>query len=585
MKHMYKELFLFKWALLLLFITVVGSVAANLALPMYLSEVINTAIPNGDKVQVVSIGGAMLLFVLLGVVCSVGTGFFASLASVGFGKIVRSKIFRKVQFYSQTEFDGFSTSSLITRTNNDVVQVQTFMNMLLKVCLMAPIMCIGGVVLALAKSATMSMILIISLPVMIAFVLIIARLASPLSRKMQEKLDEINLVTREKLTGIRVARAFGTEQFEEQRFHRVNDEFMLNTIRMNSIMGIMIPGLSLILYATMVALIAFGGYQIINIHTAIPIGDIIAVIQYVMQIMMSVMMLSMIFVMYPRAAVSAGRINEVLETLPAVSGRDDGVTETDRRGYVSFRDVTFTFPHAEAPAIEHISFDSAPGEVTAIIGSTGSGKSTLVSCVNQELPYTGEITFSDRNLAVMTLRERAQLISILPQTLHSPAVTVEELTAFGRNPYLDFGKRMSPKDWQAVDDALEAIGISGLRDKLVTELSGGERQKAYLAMVLAQNTRVMILDEPTTYMDMEYEAAFFRLLETLKTKRKITFLVIMHNLSQAVRYADRIVVLDGRRIRYQGDTRACVASGVLESVFHVRQHQAEDNGEKFIFFT
>ncbi len=305
MKKMYKELFLFKWALLLLILTVIGSVAANLALPMYLSEVINTAIPAGDKVRIVSIGGTMLLFVLLGVLCSVGTGFFASLASVGFGRNVRSRIFRKVQYYSQTEFDGFSTSSLITRTNNDVVQVQTFMNMLLKVCLMAPIMCIGGVVLALAKSVTMSMILIVSLPVMIAFVLIIARLASPLSRKMQEKLDEINLVTREKLTGIRVARAFGTEQFEEERFNRVNDEFMVNTVRMNSVMGIMIPGLSLILYATMVALIAFGGYQIINIHTAIPIGDIIAVIQYVMQIMMSVMMLSMIFVMYPRAAVSA----------------------------------------------------------------------------------------------------------------------------------------------------------------------------------------------------------------------------------------------------------------------------------------
>ena len=193
MKKMYKELFLFKWALLLLILTVIGSVAANLALPMYLSEVINTAIPAGDKVRIVSIGGTMLLFVLLGVLCSVGTGFFASLASVGFGRNVRSRIFRKVQYYSQTEFDGFSTSSLITRTNNDVVQVQTFMNMLLKVCLMAPVMCIGGVVLALAKSVTMSMILIVSLPVMIAFVLIIARLASPLSRKMQEKLDEIML--------------------------------------------------------------------------------------------------------------------------------------------------------------------------------------------------------------------------------------------------------------------------------------------------------------------------------------------------------------------------------------------------------
>ena len=234
---------------------------------------------------------------------------------------------------------------------------------------------------------------------------------------------------------------------------------------------------------------------------------------------------------------------------------------------LSFHQVCASY--GKNQVLDHIDFSLVPHKLTAVVGRNGSGKSTLVSCVNQELPYTGEITFSDRNLAVMTLRERAQLISILPQTLH----------------YLDFGKRMSPKDWQAVDDALEAIGISGLRDKLVTELSGGERQKAYLAMVLAQNTRVMILDEPTTYMDMEYEAAFFRLLETLKTKRKITFLVIMHNLSQAVRYADRIVVLDGRRIRYQGDTRACVASGVLESVFHVRQHQAEDNGEKFIFFT
>ena len=226
---------------------------------------------------------------------------------------------------------------------------------------------------------------------------------------------------------------------------------------------------------------------------------------------------------------------------------------------LSFHQVCASY--GKNQVLDHIDFSLVPHKLTAVVGRNGSGKSTLVSCVNQELPY------------------------ILPQTLHSPAVTVEELTAFGRNPYLDFGKRMSPKDWQAVDDALEAIGISGLRDKLVTELSGGERQKAYLAMVLAQNTRVMILDEPTTYMDMEYEAAFFRLLETLKTKRKITFLVIMHNLSQAVRYADRIVVLDGRRIRYQGDTRACVASGVLESVFHVRQHQAEDNGEKFIFFT
>ena len=433
MKKMYKELFLFKWALLLLILTVIGSVAANLALPMYLSEVINTAIPAGDKVRIVSIGGTMLLFVLLGVLCSVGTGFFASLASVGFGRNVRSRIFRKVQYYSQTEFDGFSTSSLITRTNNDVVQVQTFMNMLLKVCLMAPVMCIGGVVLALAKSVTMSMILIVSLPVMIAFVLIIARLASPLSRKMQEKLDEINLVTREKLTGIRVARAFGTEQFEEERFNRVNDEFMVNTVRMNSVMGIMIPGLSLILYATMVALIAFGGYQIINIHTAIPIGDIIAVIQYVMQIMMSVMMLSMIFVMYPRAAVSAGRINEVLDTVPVVADCDGAVTETGIKGYVSFRDVTFTFPNAEAPALEHISFDSSPGEVTAVIGSTGSGKSTLINLIPRFYDVQeGAILVDGVNVKEMSLETLRGKIGLVPQKAFLFRGTIAENVGYGQ---------------------------------------------------------------------------------------------------------------------------------------------------------
>ncbi len=185
MKLMFKELLRFKWAILLILLTVIGSVAANLALPMYLSDVINTAIPNSDMGEIVAIGGTMLLFVLLGIICSIGTGFFASLASVGLGKNLRSKVFKKVQYFSQAEFDTFSTSSLITRTNNDVVQVQTFMNMLLRISLMAPIMCVGGIILALQKSVSMSMILLISMPVMFIFVLLIAKVATPLSTKMQ----------------------------------------------------------------------------------------------------------------------------------------------------------------------------------------------------------------------------------------------------------------------------------------------------------------------------------------------------------------------------------------------------------------
>lgn len=551
MKKMYKELFLFKWALLLLILTVIGSVAANLALPMYLSEVINTAIPAGDKVRIVSIGGTMLLFVLLGVLCSVGTGFFASLASVGFGRNVRSRIFRKVQYYSQTEFDGFSTSSLITRTNNDVVQVQTFMNMLLKVCLMAPIMCIGGVVLALAKSVTMSMILIVSLPVMIAFVLIIARLASPLSRKMQEKLDEINLVTREKLTGIRVARAFGTEQFEEERFNRVNDEFMVNTVRMNSVMGIMIPGLSLILYATMVALIAFGGYQIINIHTAIPIGDIIAVIQYVMQIMMSVMMLSMIFVMYPRAAVSAGRINEVLDTVPVVADCDGAVTETGIKGYVSFRDVTFTFPNAEAPALEHISFDSSPREVTAVIGSTGSGKSTLINLIPRFYDVQeGEILVDGVNVKEMSLETLRGKIGLVPQKAFLFRGTIAENVGYGQEEPNQANVEHAVMTAQSYDfvTAKEG-GFDAPISQGGANVSGGQRQRLAIARAIARKPEIYIFDDSFSALDYKTDAALRKAL--LSEAKEATVILVAQRVS-TIKNADRILVLEDGRCVGQG---------------------------------
>ena len=551
MKKMYKELFLFKWALLLLILTVIGSVAANLALPMYLSEVINTAIPAGDKVRIVSIGGTMLLFVLLGVLCSVGTGFFASLASVGFGRNVRSRIFRKVQYYSQTEFDGFSTSSLITRTNNDVVQVQTFMNMLLKVCLMAPVMCIGGVVLALAKSVTMSMILIVSLPVMIAFVLIIARLASPLSRKMQEKLDEINLVTREKLTGIRVARAFGTEQFEEERFNRVNDEFMVNTVRMNSVMGIMIPGLSLILYATMVALIAFGGYQIINIHTAIPIGDIIAVIQYVMQIMMSVMMLSMIFVMYPRAAVSAGRINEVLDTVPVVADCDGAVTETGIKGYVSFRDVTFTFPNAEAPALEHISFDSSPGEVTAVIGSTGSGKSTLINLIPRFYDVQeGAILVAGVNVKEMSLETLRGKIGLVPQKAFLFRGTIAENVGYGQEEPNQANVEHAVMTAQSYDfvTAKEG-GFDAPISQGGANVSGGQRQRLAIARAIARKPEIYIFDDSFSALDYKTDAALRKAL--LSEAKEATVILVAQRVS-TIKNADRILVLEDGRCVGQG---------------------------------
>ena len=543
MKKMFQELLRFKWAILLILITIVGSVVANLALPMYLSDVINTAIPSGDMIGIVSIGGTMLLFVLLGIICIVATGFLSSIVSVGVGKNLRSKVFRKVQYFSQAEFDNFSTSSLITRTNNDVIQVQNFMNMLLRVCLMAPIMCVGGIIMALAKSTSMSMILLISMPIMILFVLLIGKIVMPLSIKRQTKLDEINLVTREKLTGIRVARAFGTENFEENRFDKVNKDFMKNAMKMNTTMGIMMPGLSLILYATMVALIAIGGYQIINMTSAIPIGDVIAVIQYVMQIMISVMMLSMILVMYPRAAVSAKRINEVLDTASIIATNENATQETAQKGYVSFRNVTFTFPNAISPVLENISFDSAPGEVTAIIGSTGSGKSTLVNLIPRFYDVQqGEVLVNGVNVKDMDLEVLRGKIGLVPQKAFLFKGTIAENVGYGNENSTKEDVEHAIKIAQSYDFVMDKDGgFEAPISQGGTNVSGGQRQRLAIARAIARKPEIYIFDDSFSALDFKTDAALRKAL--LEEAKDATVILVAQRVS-TIMNADRILVLE-----------------------------------------
>lgn len=218
--------------------------------------------------------------------------------------------------------------------------------------------------------------------------------------------------------------------------------------------------------------------------------------------------------------------------------------------------------------------------LTALVGKNGCGKSTLVSCINQLIPYRGEISLSGRNLALMSPRERARQISFLPQTLKAPHITAEELISMGRHPYVDIGRRMTSYDKNAVHQAILAVGVENLAQRYVDSLSGGERQKVYLAMTMAQNTEILVLDEPTTYMDMAYEHIFLEQLGEMKRDYKKTLLVVMHNLNQAVRYADRLAVLDEGKIVFDGPTEACVRSGILEKVFSVRRYMTENR----IFF-
>ncbi|MDD2956846.1 MAG: ABC transporter ATP-binding protein [Oscillospiraceae bacterium] len=231
--------------------------------------------------------------------------------------------------------------------------------------------------------------------------------------------------------------------------------------------------------------------------------------------------------------------------------------------------------YGEKNVLLGVDFRLAPHTITAVVGKNGSGKSTLVSCVNQEIGYTGRICFGDQNIALLPPKERAKLLGILPQSLERPRVLVEELVGFGRSPYLDIGKRFSRADREAVQKAIEDAGIGGLCGRRVDELSGGERQLAYLAMVLAQNTRVVILDETTTFLDIEREAAFLRKLEELKTRHKKTVLVILHNLSQAVQFADNIVILQEGKIHFEGSREQCLKAGAMERAFSVQRYEAE----------
>lgn len=234
--------------------------------------------------------------------------------------------------------------------------------------------------------------------------------------------------------------------------------------------------------------------------------------------------------------------------------------------------------------LNNVSFSLTPHKLTAVIGKNGCGKSTLVGCVNQMLPYTGEISWSGQNLSLMPSTERARLVAILPQMLHRPNVTVEELVAFGRSPYVDLGRRLTSTDCAAIDSAIAQIGIEELRHAFVDRLSGGERQKAYLAMILTQDTRVIVLDEPTTYMDMAYTGEFFSLLGTLKNRHKKTLMVVMHDLTQAVRYADKIVVLDGGTVRFTDTTERALACGVIEKTFGVKRYMIVEENKERIFF-
>ena len=530
----------YRRSLVLVVVLVLIQSIANLYLPTLNADIINDGVAKGDARVIVSIGALMLVVTLLMGVAAIIAVYWSARIAMGFGRDVRDAIFGRVQSFSQMEVDGFGTASLITRSTNDVQQVQMLLMMALSLMIAAPIMMLGGIFMALRMNARLSLLLVVILPVMTAFIAIVAMKALPMFRAMQVKLDGINRILREKLSGIRVIRAFDRTTHEERRFEEANDDLTATTLRVTRLFALMMPTIMLIVNLSTVAVMWFGSLQVG--HGDMSIGSLTAFLTYLMQILFSILMASMMFVMLPRAAASGDRIAEVLEVVTSIGDPASPAPSPARIGTLEFRDVEFRYPGAEAPVLSGISFSAAPGETTAIVGSTGSGKSTLVNLVPRLFDVTGGAVLVDgvdvRDLAQLDLWSR---IGLVPQRAFLFSGTVGSNVREGREDATD------DEVWHALEVA-QAKGfveeMEGGLDAPITQggtnVSGGQRQRLAIARAIARRPGIYIFDDSFSALDFTTDA---RLRSALRAETEHATVLIVAQRVGTIMHADRIVVL------------------------------------------
>lgn len=521
----------------------------DLYLPTLMSDIINNGVMNGDTGYILKTGGFMLLVAGGGVLCAIMVSFLSSIVSGGFGRVLRNKVFRQVESFSLNEFDKIGTATLITRTTNDVTQVQMVTMMSMRMLIGAPVTAVGGVIMALSEDKPLTLVLVVALPILLGFVIFIAGKVIPLFKQMQKKVDRINLVLREKLTGIRVIRAFNRIDHEKERFEAANEDLTDTYIRVNRIMAFMMPSIMLIMNFTIIAVLWFG---IIRIDSgSMNIGALFAFIQYAMQIMFSMLMVTMMFIMIPRAQAAAVRINEVLETKPEITDPQNAKTADSTRGYVEFRDVTFSYHGAEKPALCNISFSAKPGEITAVIGSTGSGKTTLMNLIPRFYDVqSGSVLIDGIDVRDMSQQELRGKIGFVPQKAVLFTGTISENIRYGKNDATDGEVLHAAEVAQAIDFINEMEG--GMEHVIAqggTNVSGGQKQRLSIARALVRRPEVYVFDDSFSALDFKTDA---RLRAALKKEICDSTVFIVAQRVGTVMDADRIIVLDNGRIAGMG---------------------------------
>lgn len=518
---------------------------ANLYLPDLNADIINNGVRLGDINYILTSGAVMLAVTLaLGVVAIV-TVYWSSRTAMAFGRDVRSGLFRKVQSFSQQEVNIFGTASLITRNTNDVQQVQMVLFFMLNMMISAPITAVGGIIMAMRMDVPLSGIFAVILPVMGVVIGSILVRTLPLFKAMQVKIDQVNKVMREKLSGVRVIRAFVRTDHEENRFDEANLDLTDTALKVNRMMALMLPTLMLIMNMATVAIIWFGGVRIDS--GAMPIGNLTAFLTYAMQILFSVMMATIMFVMVPRAAVSADRIQQVLETEPSVNDPAIPISSGTKKGFLEFRDVEFRYPNAQDAVLKDISFEARPGEITAVIGSTGSGKSTLINLIPRLYDVTGGSVMMDgvdiRDLDRDDLWHR---IGFIPQKAFLFSGTVATNLRYGAADATD------EELWHALDVAQAKKFVSEMPEGLDapiaqggTNVSGGQRQRLAIARALVKMPEVYVFDDSFSALDFKTDSMLRAALR--KEITHATTIIVAQRVS-TIMHADRIIVLDSGRV-------------------------------------
>ena len=538
----------------LMFIILVGftyaMVMANLWLPDKMSEIVNNGIIKQDMPAIWHNGLAMILVTAAGGLCSIIIGFLASRIATGVAQKLRMELFERVESFALADFNKFSTASLITRSTNDIQQIQMTSILLLRLALMAPIMAIGGLQKAIHNAPNLSWIIALAVSVLLVVIAVLFVIAVPRFKKLQTLVDKLNLVTRENLVGLKVIRAFHNEKIEQKKFQQANAELNKMNLFVNRLMMLLDPIMTLVMNFSSVAIVWFGAHLISSGN--LQIGNMMAFLEYAMQVIISFLLLSMVFIMVPRAAVSVKRVGEVLDTLPSiVDPPSPQQLPHDATGKIEFKDVTFTYPDADLPVLSSINFTAEPGQTTAFIGSTGSGKSTLINLIPRFYDVSaGQILLDGVDIRQLKLEELYDQIGYVPQKGVLFSGTIASNIKYGNAKASQELVEKSAKIAQAAEFISELK--NGYKNDIAqggSNVSGGQRQRLSIARAIAVEPNVYIFDDSFSALDFKTDAKL-RLALAKETKHK-TVLIVGQRIN-TIMNADKIIVLDEGKIVGQG---------------------------------